>query len=172
VAGNLAYVADGEAGLQVVRLSGGPGFLPGFLVEPADQVALLGGTVTFHAQAAGDEPLQYQWRKDGLNLADSARITGSGSATLQLASIQAEDLGAYDVVVSNQAGSVTSHAARLRLASELTVVMRSGEVILSWGGGGTLEQAPTVRGPWTDAAISSPFSTAPSGPMQYYRVRW
>jgi hypothetical protein len=56
VVGNLAYVADGSAGFQVMRRSGGPGFAPGFLLEPADQWAPLGATVTFRTQAVGEEP--------------------------------------------------------------------------------------------------------------------
>jgi uncharacterized repeat protein (TIGR02543 family) len=63
--------------------------------------------------AAGDAPLSYQWKKDGVNLSDGDRISGAATATLTISNAQASDAGSYTCYVSNAAGSVTSDAATL-----------------------------------------------------------
>lgn len=59
-----------------------------------------------------------QWRRNGTNLSDGPTGHGSyifGSTTnyLQLLSVQPEDAGDYDVIVTDSCGSVTSTAATL-----------------------------------------------------------
>ncbi|MBL9135193.1 MAG: immunoglobulin domain-containing protein [Verrucomicrobiales bacterium] len=61
-----------------------------------------GNTVTLSVAATGTPPLRYQWRKGGNDL------SGKTTAELSFASITTGDAGAYDVVVSNDYGSVTS----------------------------------------------------------------
>ncbi|MCL5096720.1 MAG: immunoglobulin domain-containing protein [Candidatus Omnitrophica bacterium] len=94
-------------------MSGGPGFIPGFLLQPADQSTPRGGSVTFRVAAAGDEPLHYQWRKDARDLTDDRRISGSASNTLTIANCLLADAGDYTVVVTNAVGSVESRPAKL-----------------------------------------------------------
>lgn len=127
VVGNLAYAADGAGGLQVLRLSGGPGFVPGLLLEPVDLSAPLGGSVTFQAVGAGDEPLRYQWRKDGQDLVDGGRIHGAGTPALTIFSVEAADLGRYSVVVRNAAGSVESRPAALSYVETIHLTVRLAE---------------------------------------------
>ncbi|MBI4326678.1 MAG: immunoglobulin domain-containing protein, partial [Chloroflexi bacterium] len=131
VVGNLAYVADGSGGLQVIRLSGGPGFMPGLFLEPAGQYAPLGGSVTFRVAAAGDEPLHYQWRKDGQDLMNGGRISGATTSVLTINPVQAADQGSYSVMVRNAAGSVESRAAVLTYATHLTIRLAEGRTSLT-----------------------------------------
>jgi hypothetical protein len=63
--------------------------------------------------AAGPPPLSYQWRKDGVNLADDGRISGATTPNLLIQPARLPDSGAYDVVVSNNWGSITSQPASL-----------------------------------------------------------
>ncbi len=51
--------------------------------------------------------ITYQWRLNGIDL------PGANAATLSLASAQPGDAGSYDVVIANDAGSVTSAVATL-----------------------------------------------------------
>jgi uncharacterized delta-60 repeat protein len=81
---------------------------PSITVQPASQTVIGGTTARFQVTAVGSPPLSYHWRKDGLNLSDTARVTGAASNLLAISSVQAADAGAYEVVVSNAAGSVTS----------------------------------------------------------------
>lgn len=55
-------------------------------------------------------PLDYQWQKDGVDLADSALISGATTPHLIIAATL-QDVGEYRVVVSNPAGSVMSDPA-------------------------------------------------------------
>jgi hypothetical protein len=53
----------------------------------------------------------------------------------------------------------------------LTTTRSGANVSISWSGGGGLECAPSVTGPWTCVpAASSPYSTG-AGPFQFYRIR-
>lgn len=47
----------------------------------------------------------------------------------------------------------------------------AGSIILEWTGGGTLQSAPSVLGPWTAVqGAASPHTLAPSSPQQFYRI--
>lgn len=45
------------------------------------------------------------------------------------------------------------------------------EVILSWTGGGTLQEAPAVTGPWTDSANQANPQRLPAAGTKFFRVR-
>jgi uncharacterized delta-60 repeat protein len=80
---------------------------PGILIQPASQVAQPGDIATFTVTPAGTVPFQFQWWKDGVQLA------GDTNSSLTLINLAGEDAGDYWVVVSNQYGSVTSAVAEL-----------------------------------------------------------
>jgi hypothetical protein len=63
----------------------------------------------------GSAPFEYQWRLNGLNLPNAT------NAALTVPNVQFDDLGLYQVVVSNLAGSDTSQSAALTLFSEPTL---------------------------------------------------
>jgi pectate lyase/pectin methylesterase-like acyl-CoA thioesterase len=69
-----------------------------------------GGQATLSVTASG-QGLSYQWKKDGTD------ISGATSSSLALTNLQVADTGAYTVVVTNSAGSVTSAAASLTVTS-------------------------------------------------------
>src|SRR5206468_1896650 len=62
----------------------------------------LGSNVTFCVTATGDEPLSYQWRKNGANL------LGATNRCFTITNVQIADGGSYAVVVANAAGAVLS----------------------------------------------------------------
>jgi len=54
---------------------------------------------------------------------------------------------------------------------QLQIAESRGQIVLSWPMG-TLQHASQVTGPYTDiSGATSPYTNAPSGTMQYYRVR-
>lgn len=79
---------------------------PAIATQPASVSVANGAAASFSVVASGDS-LTYQWSKDG------TAISGATGATYTIASVVAADAGAYDVVVSNSAGSVTSASATL-----------------------------------------------------------
>ena len=86
---------------------------------PADQTVTSGDTAHFQVGADGTAPLAYQWRYSGTALA------GATNSSLALPSVQTNQQGTYDVIVSNYIGSVTSSPATL------TVTLRPP--LLGWG---------------------------------------
>jgi hypothetical protein len=80
---------------------------PRILTEPQGQVVALGDSVTLTVEltAASSSPLAFQWRLAG------NPIPGATNATYTIDSFQPEHAGAYTVLASNVAGSVTSATA-------------------------------------------------------------
>src|SRR5262249_29355254 len=89
---------------------------PSIVAPPASQTVNAGATATFTVVASGTAPFSYQWRKNG------ADITSATTDTFTLNNVQASDAGAYSVVVSNAAGSVTSPSATLTVVDPALTV--------------------------------------------------
>ena len=94
---------SGGAALTVT----GAGSAPSISTQPVAQAVAPGGSATFTVGAVGAAPLAYQWRFNGVAL------TGATGAALPIPNVQSALFGAYSVVVSNAAGSVTSASVLL-----------------------------------------------------------
>jgi DNA/RNA endonuclease G (NUC1) len=92
---------------------------PAITAQPAaiTQPVGLGGIAAFTVTNSGTAPFGYQWYRGTTPLADNAEISGSGTATLNLAGTTAADAGTYSVTISNAAGTVTSSPATLNVGS-------------------------------------------------------
>jgi hypothetical protein len=128
---------------------------PSITVQPADQSVTAGQAATFSVTATGSEPLSYQWQRN------SAPISGATNSSYTTAAASTVDDGAlFTVLVSNPAGSITSHPARLGVSTA------SGGVV-----------APTISGQPADVSIRAgqiaTFTVAASGtaPLVYQWTR-
>ena len=63
-------------------------------------------------EAKGSD-LTYQWQRNGVNLTDDTKYSGTTSATLTVMNVMEEDEGNFTCVVTNVGDSVTSSAAQL-----------------------------------------------------------
>ncbi|MBI4580185.1 MAG: immunoglobulin domain-containing protein [Planctomycetes bacterium] len=81
--------------------------------HPEPQSIPLGGSASFTVAASGEGTLSYQWRKDGVNLTDDARITGTTTATVSIVGFVGADVGDYGCVVTGGCGTTTSGSAAL-----------------------------------------------------------
>jgi hypothetical protein len=81
---------------------------PAILTQRVNQQVCPGGMATFSVSAVGSGPLSYQWRKNTSPINDDAHQTGTHSAILTISPVVIGDMGAYDVVVTNSCGSITS----------------------------------------------------------------
>ena len=92
---------------------------PGIATQPTDQIVAAGQSAQFSVTAtnACGDGLTYQWQFFGTNL------IGSTAANLTINNVGLADVGPYDVIVTNLAGSVTSTVATLSLASEPVVIL-------------------------------------------------
>ena len=75
---------------------------PSITLSPTNQSILVSNSATFTVTATGTDPLRYQWRRAG------QRINGATLNTYVLPSVQTNDAGTYDVIVSNIVGNSTS----------------------------------------------------------------
>jgi len=82
---------------------------PAITLQPTNQTATVGSNVTFSVLASGSNPLSFQWRRNGANL------SGATNSSLIITNVQFADAGAYDIIVTNLAGLVTSTAAVLNV---------------------------------------------------------
>lgn len=85
------------------------GLGPTIDVHPVSVTTCEGTIATFTVQASGWAPLEYQWRKDGVD------IPGAIDASYTIDPVLAGDAGVYDVVVTNACGTVTSDPATLTI---------------------------------------------------------
>ena len=84
------------------------GVLPPGIASVSSSVTLYAGrTATFQVSAVGTSP-QYQWRSNGVAVADGGNVWGASTPILVITNVSDASEADYDVVVSNPAGSVTS----------------------------------------------------------------
>jgi hypothetical protein len=81
--------------------------LPIITLQPASITRAPGGTGTFSVSAISDSALRYQWRKNGVNIANAT------SEKLVFTGITTADAATYSCLVSNANGSRTSNNATL-----------------------------------------------------------
>lgn len=129
--GSLYYVAyiQGEV-RKVAFAEPGP---PVIANGPVAQLVAQGRPATFSVEAFGQEPLAYQWQRDG------ADIPGATAPTFTLDAPAASDNGAtFRVVVTNPLGTVTSAAAPLTVvvdAPPVVTILSPAEGSLYTAGG-------------------------------------
>ncbi|NDE86925.1 MAG: hypothetical protein EB048_04975 [Gammaproteobacteria bacterium] len=123
---------------------------PAITIQPVAQTVVEGDPVVFAVSATGGN-LQYQWRRNGTDIAGAtARVLRVATTTTT------DDNAAYAVVLTNAQGSVTSNSATLRVvagsvralpvaaaevslnkagiaAAAFTLVRRSNGSVASWG---------------------------------------
>jgi parallel beta-helix repeat protein len=83
---------------------------PTITVQPQDTYLLAGQTLDLLVLAGGSAPLAYSWLFQG------ARIAGATNSTLTITNVQADRQGAYQAVVANSPGSITSRVAMVRVS--------------------------------------------------------
>jgi uncharacterized delta-60 repeat protein len=80
---------------------------PVITVPPQDTTVNFGATASFSVTATGDAPLRYQWRRNGIGLANET------NATVQIPEVTFTDAGQYSVVVYNNIDFTVSAEAAL-----------------------------------------------------------
>lgn len=107
-----AIAAGADHSLAIVAY--GP---PEILQEPGNLELPYASNVVFAVTADGQQPLSFQWRRNGSPLTDSARIFGINTASLTISNAQFSDTGSYTVIVSNAFGWVQSTGAVITVFS-------------------------------------------------------
>lgn len=83
----------------------------------------LGSTVTTSVTVSGARgQARFSWRRNGTVLTDDFHLSGSTADTLIISPAGTRDSGRYDVVVSDDCGSITSGAAALTVRCSATSI--------------------------------------------------
>ena len=161
---------------------------PVILVQPLGQTVLGGSNVTFSVTATGTLPLNYFWQENNLPL------PGPNISSLTLSNVVRTNSGAYNVIITNIAGTAVSSNAILvvhvpQLLSDPTW-LPDGTLILNANdfGGGTIStsnltsftaQASSNLLNWvnlpgaltvTNGTLQLHDIGATNSPMQFYRI--
>ncbi len=143
VAGLLASLMACPAGPPVITL------------QPRSQTVVVGQLATFSVTATGNEPLLYQWYKNG------AAVTGASARTYTTATLSQTDSGSlYLVTVSNAAGSVSSCLATLTVVASGSPISGDPTCPSSPPGG----SPPPPRPPGPPSPPSPPSPPGPPSP--------
>lgn len=125
----MAVWAPVAAGMALPLGLVAPSERPRITLQPVGGKAELGGDFTLQVEAAGVGLLRFQWYFDGQPL------PGRTGAVLELRDLGEDQFGAYTVVVTDSAGSVTSEPAMLTLAASVYPVWieQPGDVTAAFG---------------------------------------
>ncbi len=127
---------------------------PAITAQPQSQTNSIGATVSFTVTATGAAPLSYQWRHTATN------VPGATASSLMLTNIQAANAGAYTVVITNLAGSVTSSNALLVITTTPVITNQPQNQTVNVGENATFTIGATGPGPlgyqWRFAGTNLP----------------
>lgn len=138
---------------------------PTITQNPVSMVSILGSPAYLQAAASGSDPLSYQWRLNGTNIA------GANSAVYAINAVTTNDLGYYSVLVTNELGSAVSTDATITstyttplyfIETSLSTVPRHLTTFVSFAGDGA-ETALTFSLAFNTNAVSQPTATLSAG---------
>ena len=94
---------------------------PDITIQPTSQQNVVPGTTVMFTVVATGSDLTYQWQRDGGNLTDDTKYSGTTTATLTVMNVMEEDEGTFMCVVTNIVDGVTSSAAELTVRKRVCV---------------------------------------------------
>lgn len=130
-------LALGSAALVRARgfVAGGAWFVeaiggaPFFTGQPVGQTNNALTTASFGATVLGTAPMNFQWLKNGLPLANGGNIFGATSPVLTLSNVLGADAGLYSLAATNSMGATTSAVARLTVLDPLLTSQPASQAV-------------------------------------------
>jgi autotransporter-associated beta strand protein len=134
---------------------------PAITSQPLSATNFAATTARFSVTATGTPELRYQWRLNGTDLTNDSRITGSQTNSLTISNVLVGDAGNYQVLVTNNYGSVTSSAAAFVVLPAIPAVTWTNPAEIKYGmalSGSQLNASADVSGDfvYTPAAGAVP----------------
>jgi len=124
---NATLVAKVTGGLVIdhIQINGLRAVAPTFTQSPASQSVTAGSTATFTVVVTGAANPTYQWRRNGVALSNSAKISGATTSSLVLTGVTTDQAGNYTVVANNNGATAESEPGVLTVN---TVPVITGEL--------------------------------------------
>lgn len=113
--------------------------------HPANQTVCAGAPVIFSVTATGATPINYQWQKNGVNIA------GATGASFTIPAAAVTDAGNYSVAITGACSSLTSNIAALTVNTPPNITTQPGNQSIPPGATATFtaaaagSPAPTVQ---------------------------
>ena len=147
--------------------------VPQIRAHPGSQVRQVNEFAEFTVDVIGHAPLSYQWLRNGVPMANDARISGVNTNVLRISNITSNDAALYQVRVENACGTALSRPAFLTLNPNLQILSGAGEISVLWDvSNSVLEQADNINGPWIPIpGASNPFNPGMTSGMKLFRLR-
>ncbi len=120
--------------------------------SPSTQSFYVGENFYLSVYATSPVPMTYQWKKGGVSLTNSTRISGATNSSMSITGLLATDAGVYTVDVTNSTGTTTSTTVTL------TVVTPGAPVIVA---------QPQTQGVYLGENLSLYVGTTATGPQTY-----
>jgi hypothetical protein len=111
-----------------------PVALPAITQQPTNLIVVAGNTAVFSTAASGTSPLAFQWRSNGVNLANGSGVSGATTNVLTLTGVTTNRAATYTLVVTNLYGSVTSSPAILTVVAPPAITTNLATQTIECGG--------------------------------------
>ena len=110
---------------------------------PTEGLVYAGRTAVLPVTISGTEPFTLQWQKDGSNLSDTARISGSHSNVLSIVQSQLSDAGNYQLATIHNTYGDAQSALQALIVQNIPALTPNG---VGWALNGTPTPAPVTGG--------------------------
>ncbi len=111
--------------------------------QPQSLIRSTGTNASFSVSALGSPPLGFQWRRNGVSLAEGGRISGSTTTNLVISNLALSDTGSYTVIVTNTYTAATSTVATLNVFAPPVITVQPPDVAVVIGSNATLSVTAT-----------------------------
>jgi hypothetical protein len=160
---------------------------PTITLQPVNTNVFSGNPAAFGVSVTGSAPLNFQWLKGGVPVANGGAISGALTNALNFIPAATNHAGNYSVIVTNFGGSVTSSVAALNVVVVPSLVLSNsgGGFVLAAGSGAVSNRYIVQRA----TNLASPIAWVPlvtnvigtngliqfnetnkAAPFQFYRV--
>jgi len=120
---------------------------PVVIIHPTPRPSTITGQVRMSTVAAGQPPFGFSWSKDGFVLTNTTHYADTDTADLLIHEFGVSDGGAYQVVVSNAIGVVTSQVVQVTVHCVDAASANPATPYASWASAATtIQDAVDVAG--------------------------
>ena len=159
---------SGSSGLVETRAGA-----PILTTQPLVWVTNAGATLLLNVAAEASAPVYWRWQKDGTDLPEGGRWSGTWSNVLMVTNLQGADAGAYSIFVSNSFGVTSGLVATVTVVDPLILTQPAAQVAVIGGSASFQVEAlgtPPLTYQWYEGGMPLPETTTAA--LQITNAQW